>query len=293
MAMNFLGQFLLQRGAITEEQLADALEYRREHTRRTGDLALERGALTPRQVTCVLREQEKTDQPFGEIALQRGYLSEEALDDILFSQVVCCVYLGEALLERGHLSRERYDVLLGEYDQIESGRRMNVRYLYEDAPENKILATLVVALDKAFTRFAGESAKVDKIGGELGEAQYNHSFLLQAALEEGSKILGRIYLSKNTARRLAEAFPETGSAGGGTKPFELKRFFRIVNRYFRSGLEQHGFSLKKPSRAVTAKAIREKEPCPPGMAIRLATPSGPVGVHMCVACRGKTKRLRQ
>ena len=98
--------------------------------------------------------------------------------------------------------------------------------------ENKILATLVVALDKAFTRFAGESAKVDEIGGELGEAQYNHSFLLQAALEEGSKILGRIYLSKNTARRLAEAFPETGSADGGTKPFELKRFFSYCKPLF-------------------------------------------------------------
>ena len=287
MAINFLGQFLLQRGAITEEQLADALEYRREHTRRTGDLALEQGALTPRQVTCVLREQEKTDQPFGEIALHRGYLSEEALDDILFSQVVCCVYLGEALLERGHLSQERFDVLLREYEQIESGRRTNVRYLYEDAPENKILATLVVALDKAFTRFTGESAKVDDIGGELSEALYDHSFLLQAALEEGSKILGRVYLSEKTARGMAEAFPATGSAGDGTEPPELKRFFRIVNRYFRSGLEQRGFAVKKPSRAVTAKAIREKEHCPPGITVRLATPSGPVGVHMCVACQGK------
>ena len=287
MAINFLGQFLLQRGAITEEQLADALEYRREHTRRTGDLALEQGALTPRQVTCVLREQEKTDQPFGEIALHRGYLSEEALDDILFSQVVCCVYLGEALLERGHLSQERFDVLLREYEQIESGRRTNVRYLYEDAPENKILATLVVALDKAFTRFTGESAKVDDIGGEFCEALYDHSFLLQAPLEDGRKILGRVYLAEKTARTMAEALPEPGLTVAEAKPPELKRFFRIVNRYFRSGLEQRGFTLKKPSRAVAVKPVREKEPCPPGMIIRLATPSGPVGVRMCVACRGK------
>jgi hypothetical protein len=287
MAMNFLGQFLLQRGAITEEQLADALEYRQEHIRRTGDLALEQGALTPRQVTCVLKEQEKTDQPFGEIALHRGYLSEEALDDILFSQVVCCVYLGEALLERGHLSQERFDILLGEYEQIESGRRMNVKYLYEDAPESKMLATLVVALDKAFTRFAGESAKVDSIGGEFNEDQYDHSFLLQAAMEEGSKILSRVYLSESTARGMAEAFPETKTTVDGAEPPELKRFFRIVNRYFRSGLELRGFTLKKPSRAVVAKAIRKKDPCPPGITVRLATPSGPVGVRMCIACQSK------
>ncbi len=288
MAINFLGQFLLQRGAITEEQLTDALEYRQEHIRRTGDLALEQGVLTPRQVTCVLREQEKTDQPFGEIALHRGYLSEETLDDILFSQVVCCVYLGEALLERGHLSRERFDVLLGEYEQIESGRRMNVRYLYEDAPENKILATLVVALDKAFTRFAGESAKVDDIGGEFNEAQYDHSFLLKATTEKGNKILGRICLSENTARCLIEAFPKTGSVVVEAPAPELKRFFRIVNRYFRSGLEQRGFTLKKPSRAVTIQPIQEKKPCSAGITIRLATPSGPVGVHMCVVCPKKS-----
>ena len=293
MAVNFLGQFLLQKGVISQEQLADALEYRREQTKRTGDLAVEKKLLSRSQVKSLLAEQEKTDLHFGEIAVQRGYLSREELDDLLFSRIVSRMHLGEILMEKGYLPQEQYEALMREYDQLESDRRLNVGYLLEETGENRILAALVGALEKGFNRFVGEGFKVDTLGADLDETLYDFSFLFQAGLENHGLVKGHIFMSREAVRRVVEAFTGGVALAEAEALQKSRRFFTIVNRYFRSGLEKRGFQVGKPRRVVAVKSVPlgEEERSGSCITMLLATPSGPIALHLCLSSATREPRI--
>ena len=69
MSTRFFGQYLLEKGRITSQQLLDALECQKGVTAPIGVIALERGLLTTEQIKQVLQQQKKTNQRFGEIAV--------------------------------------------------------------------------------------------------------------------------------------------------------------------------------------------------------------------------------
>ena len=66
MSTRFFGQYLLEKGRITSQQLLDALECQNDITAPIGAMALEQGLLTPAQIRQVLDQQRKKP------ALHRG-----------------------------------------------------------------------------------------------------------------------------------------------------------------------------------------------------------------------------
>ena len=56
MSAKFFGQFLLEKGRISSQQLVDALEYQKSVTQPIAVLALESGMLTADQVYHVLKQ---------------------------------------------------------------------------------------------------------------------------------------------------------------------------------------------------------------------------------------------
>ncbi|HZA56441.1 MAG TPA: hypothetical protein VE616_19520, partial [Candidatus Udaeobacter sp.] len=67
MNTRFFGQYLLEKGRITSQQLLDALEYQKEITTPIGAMSLEQSLLTTEQFKKVLEQQKKKSRSFGEL----------------------------------------------------------------------------------------------------------------------------------------------------------------------------------------------------------------------------------
>ena len=95
----FFGQFLLERGIISAEQLKQALDYQRENNRVIGDIALEMGLLDENSINHILERQRGDDKDFGSIAIEENLLQPLELDNLLREQQRVHLRLGEVLVK--------------------------------------------------------------------------------------------------------------------------------------------------------------------------------------------------
>ncbi|WP_051261483.1 hypothetical protein [Desulfovibrio inopinatus] len=246
MASTFLGQYLLQKNAVSEKALNEALAYQRKANNRIGELAIQEGVLSRKAVEAIIAAQRETDASFGDLAVRLGYLSQRQIDDLLFKQKVHSVYLGEALLELGHLSAEQYCHLLDEYVDEKKKRQENVHYLLEGYPENRFLSQMTEALQKAFFRFAGASVLLYHIGvDEQKEELSSESDLLGYAFYGKIPGKGCIYsvlrASASTFARLEETAAPSPLRPKGPLLLDI---LEVTTRYFIRFLEEDGNHLE-------------------------------------------------
>ena len=99
MEPGFLGEWLIDAGAIDAKQLETATERMAQVNRRLDALAIERGWLTPEQAAELHREQLSRDVLWGALATEMGLLEPAQVDELLGEQGVRHVRLGEMLVE--------------------------------------------------------------------------------------------------------------------------------------------------------------------------------------------------
>ena len=76
-----LGQKLIARGLITEDQLNEALVYQKENNVLVGEALIGLGYLTSGQLAAFI--QADKNAPIGEVLIERGYLNREKLNRAL------------------------------------------------------------------------------------------------------------------------------------------------------------------------------------------------------------------
>jgi CheY-specific phosphatase CheX len=103
----FFGQYLLQEGAVTSEQLLRAVQLQAGKHLRLGELAVAAGLLTLDQMGELLREQRSVDKRFGELAVAHGYLTLVQVKELLAKQRVDQQALGEVLVKMAALSEAK------------------------------------------------------------------------------------------------------------------------------------------------------------------------------------------
>lgn len=128
MFSQYFGHYLLSKGLIRPEQLADALEYQRSAHLKLGVIAINEGFMTPAQVELVHNLQKKVDKRFGELAIELGYIDEDQLNTMLNTQKQGHLMLGQALADRGYFTLEQLQEALENYkkDSGISNRQYNV-----------------------------------------------------------------------------------------------------------------------------------------------------------------------
>jgi hypothetical protein len=102
-SVKFFGQFLIQAGAITADQLRQALDLMERTNTPLGQLAVRVGYLSEEAVDTFSYEEAATGQPFAELVADLGVLSPRQLDDLLTQQAGLRLGLGDALLALGFL----------------------------------------------------------------------------------------------------------------------------------------------------------------------------------------------
>ncbi|HET6397808.1 MAG TPA: chemotaxis protein CheX [Pseudoxanthomonas sp.] len=112
MAVKFLGQFLLERGVITPQQLLAAIEAQRASNPLLGELAVRQGLLTEAQARRINERQRVEDRRFGDIALEMGLLEPAQVDALLAAQKAGRKLFGQVLVEQGVVDPQRLEAEL-------------------------------------------------------------------------------------------------------------------------------------------------------------------------------------
>lgn len=115
MYTQFFGNFLLSKGAISAEDLVNALHKQSTTFLKLGTLAMHAGLLTSAEVDAIVIMQTHQDKRFGELAIEGGYLTSEQVDELLSSQKPDYLLLGQILIEDGLLTNAQFEELLQEY----------------------------------------------------------------------------------------------------------------------------------------------------------------------------------
>ncbi len=124
MGVKFFGQYLIERGEVTAEQVRAALTLMDAENRSIGELAVEGRLISKADADKVNAEQRHRDMPFGELAAEMGLLSEEQIDNLVQLQWRTRLRIGQALVRLRHLGKVRLEELLISYEEEQAPHRI-------------------------------------------------------------------------------------------------------------------------------------------------------------------------
>ncbi len=170
MHTQFFGNFLLNKGVLTPEQLIEALKIQSSTHKKFGTLAIHSGYMSASEVADVYITQTHYDKRFGELAMELGYLTAEQVDKLLTIQLPNYMLLGQILVEQKILTHLELENLITEYkseyeiyelDLMEEQKNMvdkllSSLYLPEDLPDTQNIISYLTLLFNNLVRFIGE-----------------------------------------------------------------------------------------------------------------------------------------
>ncbi len=162
MKPKFFGQFLLEKGIISQKQLVEALAYQQSKIPRLGELAISKRFLTPDQTDKINYEQRRTNKFFGELAVELGFLEKWQLDKLITFQKHNHIYLGETLIEKGFLSEETVEKYLSEFHEEQKPLESLDKLIPDDSPYHEELVGILDITVKLFRRMANLRLKIGK-----------------------------------------------------------------------------------------------------------------------------------
>lgn len=115
MYTQFLGNYLLQKDLVTQEQLFNAMARLSQSHIKLGTIAIHEGLMTANEVDECLYVQTREDKRFGEIAVERGYLSDDQVNDLLAMQTPEFLLLGQNLVDDGVFTYEELERVMFDY----------------------------------------------------------------------------------------------------------------------------------------------------------------------------------
>ncbi len=118
------GEYLVQKGAITVEQLQGALYVQICRGLLFGEIAVERGKLNHDQLEKARKIQkgnEHPDKKIGQIAEMLGYLGNKDIDEVLVCQNNSQRKLGDILLEQEIVGSDELSGYLSDFHALKEG----------------------------------------------------------------------------------------------------------------------------------------------------------------------------
>ena len=110
-----LGNYLVETGQITNEQLTDTLMKQDSVRVKLGLIAVAEGMMTLAQTEEVNRLQAVMDKRFGDIAVEKGYLTEGQVESLLKKQGNAYLAFAQALENQQLMSVEQLEQYMLDY----------------------------------------------------------------------------------------------------------------------------------------------------------------------------------
>ncbi|MBN2143214.1 MAG: chemotaxis protein CheX [Candidatus Aureabacteria bacterium] len=192
MNIKYFGQFLLEKGHITRDQLLEALKYQKSVNVKLGTLAIDKQYMTGAQVEDVLKTQRIENRPFGEISVAKKYLTRDQLNEILAVQKADRILLGQSLVEKGALSWEQLETYLKSYKDEQEKADKEVMSALSGIPERyKGVVNSVISITQSMLiRMIDENGKVSGCAERIPEVSCADYMVYQKITGDFNGIIG-------------------------------------------------------------------------------------------------------
>lgn len=160
MGVKYFGQFLRDRGVVTEPALQKALELQALHNLDLGKICERLGFLSPAAVARLQQQQRTVDRRIGELAVASGLMSEAQLDEALAAQKSQHVPLGEALVQIGALSPARLTEELAAFSADQSPYLIEALEIPAGVPDRDAAEACIDLARKLLLRLARVQTKL-------------------------------------------------------------------------------------------------------------------------------------
>lgn len=278
----FFGQFLLQKGLLTAEQLCCVFADEASVRVKLGVLAVDKGWMTAAEAQEIHDLQKSKDQRFGDLAVSNGYLNSFQVEELLQAQRSRHLSLSQAILDRGYLSLSELTPVLElykaqaalaldenaeEYDSI-LPLMLDVSQL---GPQQQELLPLYTGLFlRNVVRFLQVTPVLEK--AEAFTAQTGEWLISQTLKIDGQPLLTGLVLPEKTLVQLAEAYSgETIEEIGELAIDAVAEFLNLHNGMFSITVCNRGSETEMlPQKAEQAPALSVRQ----GYALSIVTPLG-------------------
>ena len=115
-----LGNYLVEEGFMTKEQLSHVISVQEKIRVKLGLIAVSEGMLTLDQADAINRLQQTMDKRFGDIAVEMGYLTDDQVGSLLKMQGNEFLTFAQTLVDEGIVSMDKIQLVLRSY-QVENG----------------------------------------------------------------------------------------------------------------------------------------------------------------------------
>lgn len=130
-----LGNYLVETGKITKEQLAQTLADQDTVRVKLGLIAVAEGMMTLEQTAEVNRLQALMDQRFGDIAVQKGYLTDEQVGKLLKKQGNAYLTFIQTMVDSQLLDMEDVELVVNTFRLINGYSNSEMEDLKSDETE--------------------------------------------------------------------------------------------------------------------------------------------------------------
>ena len=145
-----LGNYLVETGKITKEQLTQVLDRQDSVRVKLGLIAVAEGMMTLDQADEVNRLQAIMDKRFGDIAVSKGYLTDEQIGKLLKMQGNSYMIFIQTLVDSGYVSMDDMDTLVNNFRQANGYSNSEIDALKSDDVD-RIIPLFVPENGKQFT----------------------------------------------------------------------------------------------------------------------------------------------
>ena len=263
-----LGNYLVETGKITKEQLAQTLADQDTVRVKLGLIAVAEGMMTLEQTAEVNRLQALMDQRFGDIAVQKGYLTDEQVGKLLKKQGNAYLTFIQTMVDSQLLDMEDVELVVNTFRLINGYSNSEMEDLKSDEAERivplfvpeegKQFADIITTAVKTIIRLIDRHVYIGK--AEMTTAFPSKDMVSQSlqgenglicCLSEGNGALLQV-CSKYGQEEFEQLDLDSLDAAG--------ELLNCINGLFASGLSREGqfLELMPPEyEDVTAKAKAE------------------------------------
>lgn len=260
-----LGDYLVETGKISKEQL-DAVVGQLDKVRvKLGLIAVAEGMMTTEQADEVNRLQAVMDKRFGDIAVEKGYLTDEQIGNLLKAQGNTYMTFVQALINEGMVKMDEIDSILEGFRVKNSFSKMDIEMLKSDDPEvvvplfltpetlkyQAIIGVVVRTIIRCVDRhvYVGKASLADKCELNMATVQKveGNAGFVSAFMEQNGGLV-----------RLASVFGQEEFNSLDDDALDAAcEFLNCVNGLHASALSQKGevLELLPPEAVVEAKEI--------------------------------------
>ena len=153
------GNYLVDIGKITKEELQQVLEKQDSVRVKLGLIAVEEGLMTIEQADEVNSLQAVMDQRFGDIAVSKSYLTEEQVAKLLKKQGNAYLMFIQALVDDELLIMEELELLLDDFKRVNGFSNSELEDIKSD-DVNRIIPLLLPDEAKQYEELIGAAIRI-------------------------------------------------------------------------------------------------------------------------------------